>query len=236
MPDITLALPTRTIVGYLASPPGDGPFPAVVVIHEAFGLNDDIRRIADRVADAGYLAIAPDLLDGGRLVCMAQAMAALQRGEGALRDVAEHVVDWLGGRGDVAADRIGVIGFCMGGGFAYLLGLTGKVAAVAPNYGMPPKDLQRLERSCPVVASYGGRDRIFRKYGPRVEDVLDRAGIDHDVLTYPAAGHSFMNDAEGHTIMKLVGRPLLAVGFDPAAAEHAWQRILRFFGEHLRPG
>jgi carboxymethylenebutenolidase len=236
MPDLALELPTKTIDGYLTAPTGAGPFPAVIVIHEAFGLNDDIRLISDRLARAGYLALAPDLLEGGRVMCMAQAMKALRSGEGVLRDVAEEVVDWLAARDDVDADRIGVVGFCMGGGFAYLLGITGKVAAVAPNYGMPPKDLRRLEASCPVVASYGGRDRMFRRHAGPVKEALDAGGVANDVMTYPAAGHSFLNDPAGHTLVKLISRPIMAVEYHPESADHAWERILRFFEEHVLAG
>jgi carboxymethylenebutenolidase len=233
MPDLKLELPTKTIDGYLALPPGTGPFPAVVVLHEAFGLNADIRLIADRLAVAGYVAVAPDLIEGGRLACMAQAMKALQKCSGVLADVAEEVVDWLSVRSDVAPGRIGAIGFCMGGGFAYLLGLTGKLSAVAPNYGQPPKDLGRLEASCPVVASYGGKDKLYRKHAVTVEAALEAANIPNDVKVYPQAGHSFVNDSEGHTLIKLLGRPIIAVGFHPESAEDAWTRILSFFAVHL---
>jgi carboxymethylenebutenolidase len=233
VPDLKLELPARTIDGYLALPSGPGPFPAVVVLHESFGLNGDIRLIADRLAGRGFVAVAPDLIEGGRLACMAQAMKALREGSGVLADLAEEVVDWLVARPDVAAERIGAIGFCMGGGFAYLLGLTGKLSAVAPNYGQPPRDLARLEASCPVVASYGGKDRVYRKHAARVEAALDVAGIPNDVKVYPKAGHSFMNDSEGHTLVKVLGRPILAVGYHPGSADDAWVRILAFFDRHL---
>lgn len=233
MPDVELVLPASTIGAHLAVPTGEGPFPAVVIVHEAFGLNADIRRIAQRFADNGYVAVAPDLIDGGRIRCLAQAMKTLQSGEGPLADLSEQVVDWLAARPDVAADRIGAVGFCMGGGFAFLLGMTGKLAAVAPNYGQPPRDLARLEASCPVVASYGGRDRMYVRYAGQVKATLERSGIDNDVKIYPQAGHSFMNDSEGHTLIKAIGRPLLAVGYHRDAAEDAWDRILTFFGEHI---
>ncbi len=233
MPDLKLELPATTIDGYLALPAGPGPFPAVVVLHEAFGLNADIRLIADRLAAEGYAAVAPDLIEGGRLACMAQAMKALREGRGVLADLAEDVVDWLAARADVAADRIGAIGFCMGGGFAYLLGLTGKLAAVAPNYGQPPRDLERLEASCPVVASYGGKDRVYRKHAARVKAALDLADVANDVKLYPRAGHSFLNDSDGHALIKVLGRPIMAVGYHPESADDAWVRILAFFQTYL---
>lgn len=230
---ITVELPSRTIEGHLAVPEGRPPHPAVIVLHEAWGLNDDIRAIAERFSELGYAAFAPDLLDGGRTMCMARAMVDMVRGEGKTAELVEQIVDWLGAREDIDAGRIGATGFCMGGGFAYLAGLTGKVAAVAPNYGKPPPDLADLERSCPVIASYGARDRVFRRYAPKVEAALSAAGIPHDVKVYPDSGHSFMNRAKGHGLAKTLNRPIMHVGYNPADAEDAWVRIERFFAEHL---
>lgn len=228
-----LVLSSKTISHYLASPDGDGPWPAVVVLHEAFGLNADICRIADRFAANGYLALAPDLVGGGRIRCLARAFFDLSRGEGPVVDLATEVVDWLTARQDCDSGRVGVVGFCMGGGFAFLLGLSGKVGAVAPSYAAPPKELERLAGSCPVVASYGARDRVFAKFAEPVRHRLEEAGVSHDVRLYADAGHSFMNKPEGHRIIKLLGRPLLALGYRPTEAEDAWRRILAFFARHL---
>jgi carboxymethylenebutenolidase len=232
MADITLELPSGTIEGHLVVPDGQRPHAAVIVLHEAWGLNDDIRSIADRFGRLGYLAIAPDLIDGGRMTCVARAMIDMMRGGGRTPRLVEEIADWLASRDDVDRNRIGATGFCMGGGFAYLVGLTGKIAATAPNYGKPP-DLAELERSCPVVASYGGRDRIFSRYASPVERTLESAGIPHDVEVYQGSGHSFMNRSEGHRISKTLNRPLMHIGYNPADAEHAWERIDRFFADHL---
>ncbi len=229
MPDIVIDLESGEIPGYLAAPT-DHLRGGVVVLHEAFGLNDDIRRICDRLASYGYQAVAPELFDRG-LRCMMQASRDLSKGEGPLVDRAEEVAGWLGNRPGV--DSVGVIGFCMGGGFAFLLGVRGAVSVAAPNYGQPPKDLERLGDSCPIVASYGGRDRLFAKYAGQVAAALARAGVDHDVKVYPGAGHSFMNDADGHRIVEFVGRPLMGVGYRPKEAEDAWRRILEFFDRNL---
>lgn len=233
MSDFKLDLSTGSIDCYLATPDRPSPFPAVIVLHEAFGLNDDIRSIADRLGRMGYLACAPDLVEGGRMACIARAFRDLQRGSGPTPDLAEELVDWLGGRDDVDRGAIGAIGFCMGGGFAFLLGLTGKVAAVAPNYGQPPSDLDELIRSCPVVASYGGRDLVFRRHARPVAQRLRSAGVPADVKTYSASGHSFMNRSEGHRVMKAISYPLTRNGYRAEDAEDAWQRIERFFSEHL---
>lgn len=230
VPDLTIELASGPLDAYLVAQ--EGPSPGVVVLHEAFGLNDDIRRLTDRAASPGYVAVAPDLVEGGRIRCLARAFGDLRRGRGPLVDRAGEVVDWLAARPDVDGGRIGVIGFCLGGGFAFLLGLTGKVRAVAPNYGQAPS-ADALARSCPVVASYGGRDRYLRKEPTRVEAALAAAGVAHDVTVYPEAGHSFLNRPEGHRLTRALSRPYLAIGYDDAAAEDTWARIEAFFAEHL---
>lgn len=233
VPDEVIDLTTGPVNGYLASPEAAGPVPGVVVLHEAFGLNDDIRRIADRFAANGYVALAPHLFGNLGLRCIARATRDLSRGEGPVVDQAEAVVEWLGRRPEVEEQRIGVAGFCMGGGLAFLLGVGGSVRAAAPNYGQPPKDLERLLDSCPVVASFGGRDRMFRRYAGPVEQTLERGGIPNDVVVYPEAGHSFMNAPAGHTVVNALSRPLLGTGFRPDDADDAWRRILDFFATHL---
>src|SRR5205814_5573132 len=108
----------RPMRAALALPASSGPRPAVIVIHEIFGLNDDIRRITARVADLGWVALAPDLYDtaGPRALCVLRAMLALRRTEGPAFDDLEAARAWLVARAEVDARRTGVIGFCMGGG------------------------------------------------------------------------------------------------------------------------
>lgn len=213
--------------------PESVPAPGVLVLHELFGLNDDIRRITNRFADMGYVAVAPDLLDGGRLPCVARAMAQLQRGEGSIVDTAERHLETLAVRDDVLDGRVAVVGFCMGGSFALLLGALGTARVISANYGGFPGD-DVAERLCPVVASYGGRDKVFGGHGEKLSRALDGTGTPHDIKTYPDTGHSFMNRVDDHPIANaLVGRPLMAVAFDEGAAEDSWERIEAFFAEHL---
>ncbi len=220
-------------VAIYESLPSALPAPGILVLHELFGLNDDIRRITDRFADLGYVAVAPDLLDGGRISCVARAMAQIQRGEGSILDTAEDHLRSLADREDVDDRRVAVVGFCMGGSFALLLGARGTAQAISANYGIFPGD-DVAERLCPVIASYGGKDHLMGRDGIKLSRALEGTDVPRDIVTYPNAGHSFMNQAEGHRISKaLIGRPLMAVAFDEDAAEDSWERIDAFFAEHV---
>jgi carboxymethylenebutenolidase len=222
--------------GYLARPTGAGPWPGVVVLHEAFGIDDVMRRQADRLAAAGYLTLMPDLFsEGGAKRCLIATMRAVAAGEGRVFHDVEVARRWLLDRNECTG-AVGAVGFCLGGGLALLVAARG-FGAVAPNYGMLPKDLPAaLAGAYPVVASYAGRDRGLRGAAVRLEVALERAGIAHDVKEYPDAGHAFMDD-------RMPGprsvRPLLRVmgmGPDPVAAADAWRRIEAFFAEHLGRG
>jgi carboxymethylenebutenolidase len=221
--------------GYLAVPPvGGGPWPGVVVVHEIFGLTDDTRQQADRLAAAGYLALAPDLFTaGGALRCVRATLQALTRGQGPAFGDLEAARGALADRPDCTG-RVGVIGFCMGGGFALLTAPRGFDVS-APNYGPLPDDLDdALQGACPVVASYGGRDRSLPGAAEKLEAALTRLGVEHDVREYPAAGHSFLNRHNGGPLVPLAR--IGGVGYHHPSAEDAWGRILRFFDTHLRAG
>lgn len=236
MPDISLGRVdsgSSTLAAYLAVPEGVGPWPAVVAIHEAFGLDDNVRRQADRLAAAGFLTLAPNLYsDGGTRKCLVSTFRAMVAGQGkAFADIEAartHLLDDARSNG-----KVGVIGFCMGGGFALLAASRGFDAA-APNYGQPPKDLpDALRGSCPVVASYGGKDFSLKGAAPKVRAALDTLGVENDVKEYPSAGHSFLNDEYfgpgfTHAIQRVAH-----LGPDPVAAPDAWARIESFFERHL---
>ena len=225
---------SQPLHGYLVTPRGAGPWPGVVLIHEIFGLDDVQRRHADHLAGLGYLTLAVDLFSsGGAKRCLVSTMTAMIRGKGrAFADIDAAREHLLGSAS--CTGRIGVIGFCMGGGFALLAANTGYDAA-AVNYGMLPGDLDAaLDGACPIVGSYGRKDPLNRGAARKLDTALDRAGIAHDVKEYPTASHAFLNDAEaGHTAL----RPILRVAGirpDPAAATDAWRRIESYFAAHLR--
>ena len=236
MPDVALGAPDGVLPAYAAVPPGEGPWPGVVVVHDGFGLTRDIRRIADRLAASGYLVIAPALYRrGNRVACVVRAVRSLRRGEGpAVRDL-------LAARDSLVADprctgRVGSIGFCIGGGFCLLLAPTGAFDAAAPTYGIRPGGDVPLERSCPMVASYGARDRPLRGEAARLEGRLAAAGVPHDVKEYPDVGHAFMNDWDTPGVLGGPVRLLVraaGVAYSEPEAEDAWGRILSFFSVHL---
>ncbi len=227
---------TPGLQGHLARPDGAGPWPGLVVVFEAFGVDDVVLRQCERLARAGYLALLPDLYtNGGMRRCVVSTMRSLSAGHGRPFNDIEAGRQWLLDSPDCTG-MVGIIGFCMGGGFALLSAARGFDAA-SVNYGaLPPKDLDAaLAGACPIVASYGGKDRQLRGTAARVEEVLERTGVPHDVKEYPNAGHAFLNDAmNGPRPL----RPLLRVsgmGPEPESAADAWARIEAFFAEHLSP-
>ncbi|MGX1675558.1 dienelactone hydrolase family protein [Streptomyces sp. NPDC055400] len=225
---------SRRLTGHLARPDGPGPWPGVVIVHEALGVDDVMLRQAERLARAGYLALMPDLFtDGGVARCLVPTMRAALSGRGRAYQDIEAARLTLAEHPDCTG-RIGLIGFCMGGSFALMTAGSGSFDAASANYGLLPKDMDRtLNGACPVVASYGGRDRMLKGAAAKLDAALDRLGVTHDVKEYPQAGHSFLNDAK---IGPRLLRPLLRVsgiGPHPESAADAWQRIEAFFGEHL---
>jgi carboxymethylenebutenolidase len=227
--------------GYLALPAGasndpegagsTGRWPGVVVIHEAFGLNDDIRRKADEVAAHGYLALAPDLYNSKPWIrCIAGAIRQIRARSGPAFTALEEARGFLAARADCTG-KTGVIGFCLGGGFALLSAPTKGFAAVAVNCGEVPKDTeQALAGACPVVGSYGGRDMMGTAHPERLQRALTVLEVPHDVKVYPGSGHRFMTESSGAgAVLARMAR----MSYQQSDAADAWQRIFAFFGEHL---
>jgi carboxymethylenebutenolidase len=215
-------------------PTAGGSWPGVVMLHEIFGLDEVLRRQADHLAAAGFVVLAPDLFGEGRkLGCMISTFKAMKARSGLPFDLIQRSREQLLADPQVNGN-VGVIGFCMGGGFALLVSSDGFDAS-AVNYGMVPADVDEVLRgSCPMVASYGGRDRHLVQEVPRLRAALEANAVPYDLEVYPTAGHSFLNDEPNGPRL---ARPLMRlshVGPDPVAAPDAWRRIEAFLGEHLQ--
>ena len=207
---------------------GGGPYPGAIVIQEWWGLNDNIREIADRIAAEGYVALAPDLYHGQATAepDEAQKLGLALSQERAVTDL-HGAVTALQARIDVLPDAIGVTGFCLGGGLALLLAMKNPaVKAVAPFYGVPMGDLSEASKiRGRVLALYAGKDAVVNaEVMETVRDALIAGGVPHEIHVYPESDHAFFNDT----------RPEVYNAADAADAADAWERLLRFMGETLR--
>ncbi|AZI43337.1 dienelactone hydrolase family protein [Deinococcus psychrotolerans] len=225
---ISFASEDRTLEGYLvrpvARPDRSDSAPGMLVIHEIFGLTDEIRAVAERMAQAGYVALAVDLFaNQNKAVCMAQMLGGVfadSLGHQGIRDTRAALGE-LAALSGVDASRLGAIGFCLGGSLAIALACTDqRVRAVAPYYGFNPRPLEAVRRACPVVGSYPEKD-ITAGQGRALAAELEAAGVANDIKVYPGARHSFATPGPS---------------FDGVASIDAWNRVMGFFDEHLVGG
>lgn len=221
---------SRRLCAYVARPTGEGPWPGVVMVMEIFGVNDDMRAHAERIASWGYVVVVPDLYaDGGARRCLAATMRSLVTGRGrALVDI-ETGRRWLLEQPDVDGG-IGIIGFCMGGGFALLTCDRDRYDVASVNYGRVPDE---VGRSCPVVGSFGARDLQNLGAAEKLKTKLDAAGVPHDVREYATAGHAFLNDSVPGPAALAPLWHVAGFGGSTSDAEDAWRRIETYFAAHL---
>ena len=217
----------QELQGYLAEPAQPNGAPAVVVIQEWWGLNDQIRGVADRLAHAGYLALVPDLYRGKKTVEQEEAhhlMTGLNFGDAATQDV-RGAVQYLKTR----ASKVGCVGFCMGGALTLLAAAnTPELDAAVTWYGCPP--LEYIDASkirIPLQGHWATQDEFFpATLVEGLAEKLKAASVQHDFHHY-LARHAFGNEqAVGE------GR-IAATQYDPVWAQRAWDRTLTFFGRKL---
>jgi carboxymethylenebutenolidase len=215
----------ETVQGVLYTPAGEGPFPALIVIHEWWGLNDWVKDQASKLADQGYVALAVDLYRGK--VAITPDMAhELMRGvpeDRAKRDL-HAAFEFLSAQPNVRKDRIGSIGWCMGGGYSLDMALQEPtLAATVINYGHLATDTDALKKiNAPILGLFGGQDHGItpddvKKFGA----TMDQLGKKIDVKIYDDAGHAFENPGNQD-------------GYRGDDAADAWKRTVNFLAENLK--
>ncbi|HEX2912865.1 MAG TPA: dienelactone hydrolase family protein [Chloroflexia bacterium] len=208
---------------FLARPSTGENLPCVIIIHEIFGLNDNIREIARRFAREGFVALAVDLFShGNRALCITRVVFNMMRNP--LKSFSMYDLDgtaqFLQAQPGIDPTQLGVIGFCMGGGYALAFAVhSDQLRAASIFYGRNPSPIESLERACPVVGSYGATDKMFSKQGLKMQETMQKFGRPVDVKIYPNVGHSFFNQGD-----KEVNRE---------AAADAWKRTLDWFHQYL---
>jgi carboxymethylenebutenolidase len=202
----------------------------VVVLHEIFGRQPEIDRVVDRFAASGYAAVAPDLFAKGlRIGCIVRAMRAIRSGAGPQIDHIRGARSWLCETARIAPERVGLIGFCLGGGFALACGRGW--AAVSTNYGdVPPTHV--MEGIGPVVGCYGGKDLVMGRNGDELARRLSSLGVEHEIHVFPNVGHAFLTDGH-HPVAAVLGWPMRAKVKNEEDKDEAWRRIFAFFDRKL---
>jgi carboxymethylenebutenolidase len=243
--NITIKTSKGDVPGYYVSPEGEGKFPALLLIHEIWGLNDHIKDVANRLASEGYAVLAPDLISHTGVTekidqsimselanpetrdeaqkKMREAMAPVHSPEFGketivrLQDCFEYLLNKEG-----VSEKIGVLGFCFGGTYAWELAVSHpSLAAAIAFYGHAPIDEKELQKiTCPVLAFYGEQDINLIQDVPKIEEIMDRLEKDFDFIIYPNTGHAFFNDTN-------------PARYNEAAAQDSWAKTIAFLKQHM---
>jgi len=223
--EVTYKSGDETVKGMLYEPAGKGPFPALVVIHEWWGLNDWVKDEASKFADQGYVTLAVDLYRG-KVATTPDEAHELSRGvpeDRANRDLLAAAT-YLRSLKNVNPAKVGDVGWCMGGGWALDLAISDpKLAAAAINYGHLATEPDTLKKiNAPILGNFGGQDRgITPDSVNAFAAEMKKLGKNVNVKIYPDAGHAFEN-------------PNNKTGYRAEDAADAWQRMVNFFAESLK--
>ena len=222
--DVTFKSDGDTVKAIAYTPEGKGPFPAIIVIHEWWGLNDWVKEQASKLADQGYLALAVDFYRGKVATTRDEAHELSRTSPTRVMRDAQAAFAYLQSRADVKKDKIGAIGWCWGGGYSLQLAIEEPtLAADVINYGdvsASPDELKKI--NAPILGLFGAHDQGItpddvKKFG----EELDKLGKKGDITIYPDAGHGFQN-------------PMNGAGYKPEDTADAWSKILMFFAQHLQ--
>ena len=222
--------------GYYSRPEGSGPYPSVVIYFEAYGLNAHFKRLTERFAEAGFATVTPDLYDGAVYGYdeLPNALAHLKRlDDDTVMAKTARTLDFLAGQMEADYTSVGVIGFCMGGRYAFLANaaLASRFKAAAAFYGGgigPVEDpfgrktlLDRVgEMEAPIQLWYGTEDKFIQpeEHG-RIAEALSRAGKQYTLTVFPRVGHGFFCEDRA--------------SYDKEAARRSWRTTTAFFHEYL---
>ena len=223
--DVSYKSGDDTVHGLIYTPAGKGPFPAIIVIHEWWGLNDWVKEQASKLADEGYVALAVDLYRG-KVATTSDEAHELMRGvpeDRSQRDL-HAAFTYLQSQSNVKKDRIGAIGWCMGGGYSLDVALQEPaLAADVINYGHLATDSATLKKiNAPILGLFGAQDRgITPDDVKKFKEQLDQLGKKNDITIYPDAGHAFEN-------------PNNKDGYRPKDAADAWDKTVKFLAANLK--
>ena len=212
----------ETLMGYLAYQTDAEPMPAIIVIQEWWGLNDHIKDVARRFADEGFLALAPDLYHGQVATepDEARKLAMELSQPEAVKEI-QQAIAFLQAQDNVSSDKVGVVGYCMGGGLVLQTALAeDDVSAGVVYYGSPLSPDEAKNVKAPIMTFLGTEDRIPVEGVEAMHAGFDEAGIKNEYTIYDGAQHAFFNDTRESS-------------YDPEASADAWPKTLAWFRDHV---
>jgi carboxymethylenebutenolidase len=244
MNEIKIANDKYDFSAYFVRPKNSGLAPAIILIHEVWGLNQNIIDIAERFCAEGYVVLAPDLISQTGILEKVDQSIMTQIADPASRDEAQKRLreataplmspefgtqtieklqlcfDYLKQQQNIG--RIAVLGFCFGGTYAYALAaVQPDLGAAVPFYGHFSIDSEKASAiNCPILAFYGGKDQRLMQELPEVEKVMKDNNKNFEKVIYPDAGHAFFNETNATT-------------YNKAAADDSWKKLLEFLAEYI---